>query len=71
VQARKAQPWEWRQGQFARRNRITLINGAELKHLIKPYLGYDVLPGTSPPRGLRTSDNTQGPVNNRFSVVCA
>jgi restriction system protein len=31
--------------QFAQRNRITLINGAELKHLIKQYLGVDVVPG--------------------------
>lgn len=45
--------------QFAQRNRITLINGAELKHLIKEHLGYDVLPGTNPPRRLRASDNTQ------------
>ncbi|TMM42026.1 MAG: restriction endonuclease, partial [Actinobacteria bacterium] len=36
--------------QFAQRNRITLINGAALKHLIKRYLGYDVIPGTSPPK---------------------
>jgi restriction system protein len=54
--------------QFAQRNRITLINGAELKHLIKQYLGYDVLPGTSPPKRLRASDNTQtgkpGPAAN-------
>ncbi len=45
--------------QFAQRNRITLINGAELKHLIKEHLGFDVIPGTSPPRRLRASDNTQ------------
>jgi restriction system protein len=45
--------------QFAKRNRITLINGAELKQLIKKNLGIDVIPGTSPPRRLRASDNTQ------------
>jgi restriction system protein len=45
--------------QFANRNRITLINGAELKQLIKEYLRIDVIPGTSPPRRLRASDNTQ------------
>ncbi len=45
--------------QFAQRNRITLINGAELKHLIKEHLGVDVIPGTSPPKRLRSSDNTQ------------
>ena len=39
--------------QFAQRNRITLINGAELKHLIKEKLGIDVIPGTNPPRRLR------------------
>jgi len=44
--------------QFAQRNRITLINGPELKHLIKQYLGYDVIPGTSPPKR-PVSDNTQ------------
>uniref|UniRef100_UPI00366DD3B8 restriction endonuclease n=1 Tax=Plantactinospora solaniradicis TaxID=1723736 RepID=UPI00366DD3B8 len=54
--------------QFAQRNRITLINGAELKHLIKEHLGLDVIPGTTPPRRLRASDNTQtgkpGPAAN-------
>jgi restriction system protein len=45
--------------QFAQRNRITLINGAELKHLIKEHLNIDVIPGTSPPKRLRASDNTQ------------
>jgi restriction system protein len=45
--------------QFAQRNRITLINGAELKHLIKEKLSIDVIPGTSPPRRLDVSDNTQ------------
>jgi restriction system protein len=45
--------------EFAQRNRITLINGSELKHLIKEKLGIDVIPGTSPPRRLRASDNTQ------------
>ena len=52
--------------QFANRNRITLINGAELKQLIKEYLHKDVIPGTSPPKRLRASDNVQtgrpGPV---------
>jgi restriction system protein len=45
--------------QFANRNRITLVNGAELKQLIKDHLKRDVIPGTSPPRRLRASDNTQ------------
>jgi restriction system protein len=45
--------------QFAKRNRITLINGAELKQLVKQYLRKDVIPGTSPPKRLRVSDNTQ------------
>jgi restriction system protein len=45
--------------EFAQRNRITLINGAELKYLIKDKLGIDVIPGTSPPHRLRASDNTQ------------
>jgi restriction system protein len=45
--------------EFAKRNRITLINGAELKQLIKEHLNMDVLPGTSPPRRLRASDNVQ------------
>jgi restriction system protein len=45
--------------QFANRNRITLINGAELKQLIKEHLSMDVIPGTTPPRRLRASDNTQ------------
>jgi restriction system protein len=45
--------------QFANRNRITLVNGAELKQLIKEHLYMDVIPGTSPPRRLRASDNTQ------------
>jgi restriction system protein len=45
--------------QFANRNRITLVNGAELKQLIKEHLHIDVIPGTSPPRRLRASDNTQ------------
>jgi restriction system protein len=45
--------------QFANRNRITLINGAELKQLVKEYLDKDVIPGTSPPRRLRASDNVQ------------
>ncbi len=44
--------------QFAQRNRVTLINGAELKSLIKQYLQLDVIPGTTPPRRLRASDNT-------------
>jgi restriction system protein len=45
--------------QFANRNRITLVNGAELKQLISEHLKMDVIPGTSPPRRLRASDNTQ------------
>jgi restriction system protein len=45
--------------QFSNRNRITLINGAELKQLVKDYLHKDVIPGTSPPRRLRASDNVQ------------
>lgn len=45
--------------QFAKRNRITLINGAELKQLIKEHLKRDIIPGTSPPKRLRASDNTQ------------
>ena len=45
--------------QFANRNRITLINGAELKQLIKEHLNRDVIPGTNPPRRLRASDNVQ------------
>lgn len=45
--------------QFAQRNRITLINGAELKHLLKEHLNLDVIPGVTPPRRARASDNTQ------------
>jgi restriction system protein len=45
--------------QFANRNRITLVNGAELKQLIKEHLKRGVIPGTTPPRRLRASDNTQ------------
>jgi restriction system protein len=45
--------------QFANRNRITLVNGAELKQLIKEHLSMDVIPGTRPPRRLRATDNTQ------------
>jgi restriction system protein len=45
--------------QSANRNRVTLINGAELKQLIKDKLHRDVIPGTSPPRRLRTSDKLQ------------
>jgi len=45
--------------QFANRNRVTLINGAELKQLIKEHLKMDVLPGTAPPRRLRASGNIQ------------
>lgn len=45
--------------QFANRNRTTLINGAELKQLIKDHLKMDVIPGTTPPRRLRASDNVQ------------
>ena len=44
---------------FAQRNRITLINGAELQQLIKQHLGLAVLAGTNPPRRLRASDNRQ------------
>ncbi|GAA1005038.1 restriction endonuclease [Acrocarpospora pleiomorpha] len=42
---------------FAQRNRITLINGAELKHLIKQHLNIDVIPGTHhrETRGHRTT----------------
>jgi restriction system protein len=45
--------------EFAKRNRITLINGAELKQLIREHLSMDVIPGTSPPRRLHASDNLQ------------
>jgi restriction system protein len=45
--------------QFAKRNRITLINGAELKQLIREHLKKEVIPGTSPPRRLQASDNLQ------------
>jgi restriction system protein len=45
--------------QFAQRNRITLINGAEIKHLIKEHLDIDVIPGVTPPRQARASDNKQ------------
>ncbi len=39
---------------FAKRsNRITLVKGAELKHMIKRYLGVDVIPGVAEPRGRR------------------
>jgi restriction system protein len=48
-----------RSEEFAQRNRITLINGAELKHLIKQHLGFDVVPGTTPPKRLRASNNAQ------------
>ncbi|WP_222871988.1 restriction endonuclease [Nonomuraea sp. PA05] len=52
--------------QFAQRNRVTLINGAELKHLIKKHLNIDVIPGTTPPRQAKASNNRQtgrpGPV---------
>lgn len=44
--------------EFARRNRITLINGAELKHLIMQNLHLDVLPGTSPPRRRQQQDRS-------------
>lgn len=41
---------------FAKRsNRITLVKGAELKHLIKRYLGIDVIPGVVEPRGRSAS----------------
>ncbi|MCD0448313.1 restriction endonuclease [Actinocorallia sp. API 0066] len=45
--------------QFAQRNRIILINGAELKHLLKEHLGLDVIPGVVPPQRVRASNNTQ------------
>jgi restriction system protein len=45
--------------QFANRNRIKLVNGAELKQLIKEHLNRDVIPGTNPPRRLGPSNNTQ------------
>ncbi|NRQ32955.1 restriction endonuclease [Nonomuraea sp. NN258] len=45
--------------QFAQRNRITLINRAELKHLIKKHLKIDVFPGATPPRNARASDHKQ------------
>jgi len=55
--------------EFAKRNRITLINGAELKHLVMEHLNIDVISGTSPPRRLRASDNAQtgrpGPAQQR------
>lgn len=41
------------------RNRITLVNGAELKQLIKEYLHKEVIPGASPPKRLCASDNAQ------------
>jgi restriction system protein len=40
--------------EFAARNRIRLINGAELKHLVKEHLHVDVVPGTDPPRQRRS-----------------
>lgn len=45
--------------QFAQRNRITLINGAELKHLVKQHLDRDVVPGVTPRGRPRASDNKQ------------
>ena len=52
--------------QFAQRNRITLINGAELKHLIKEKLGIDVIPGTQPasppPRFRQHANRTARPL---------
>lgn len=52
--------WFSRTGeQFAQRNRITLINGAELKYLIKEHVGIDVIPGTSSPTLVKASDNRQ------------
>lgn len=45
--------------QFAQRNRITLINGAELKHLIKEHLNIDVIPGVTPNQKSRPSNNKQ------------
>lgn len=38
--------------EFARRNRITLIDGADLRHLVKEHLNRNVIPGTSPQRRL-------------------
>jgi restriction system protein len=43
--------------QLARRNRITLINGAELKQLIKEHLNKDVIAGASPPQLAGASGN--------------
>ncbi|WP_226899233.1 restriction endonuclease [Nonomuraea phyllanthi] len=62
-----ATSWFDRAGElFARRNKITLINGAELKHLFKEHLDIDVVPGTAPPTQVRPSGNRQsgrpGPV---------
>ncbi|MFV2198745.1 restriction endonuclease [Nocardiopsis sp. LOL_012] len=45
--------------QFAQRNRVTLINGAELKHLIKKHLDIDVVPGVTPKHKPRASNNKQ------------
>ncbi|WP_202966047.1 restriction endonuclease [Streptomonospora alba] len=45
--------------QFAQRNRIKLINGAELKHLIKEHLGIEVVPGVAPKHKPRASSNKQ------------
>jgi Restriction endonuclease len=50
--------------QFAQRNRITLINDAELKYLLKEHLALDVIPGTSPPSHSRPSDNAQTGTND-------
>ena len=52
--------------QFAKRNRITLINGAELKQLINKYLKMDVLSRHESAAAFEPSDNVQtgrpGPV---------
>ncbi|WP_052710716.1 restriction endonuclease [Pseudofrankia sp. DC12] len=42
---------------FAKRNRITLIKGAELKHMIKRYLDLDVIPGVVEPRRGRGTES--------------
>ncbi|ONH25543.1 hypothetical protein BL253_27320 [Pseudofrankia asymbiotica] len=44
---------------FAKRNRITPVKGAELKHMIKRYLGIDVIPGVAEPRGRRASEGRE------------
>jgi restriction system protein len=46
--------------QFARRNRITLIDGTELSHLIKEHLNRDVIPGTTRAPRLPASEAGDG-----------